>query len=199
MIRLNLCVEGIPAILWGKETGKMVVAVHGNMSNKADEPIVLLAEAAISSGYQVLSFDLPQHGDRKEEPTLCKVQNCVHDLATMMNYARQASKDVSLFACSMGAYFSLLAYRDVGLRQSLFLSPVVDMDRIIENMMKWFDISKERLQTEQKIDTPVGQPLYWDYYCYVKDNPISVWQRVKSIIMCKIPGSYFAVIEVGPL
>ena len=59
MIRLNLCVEGIPAILWGKETGKMVVAVHGNMSNKADEPIVLLAEAAISSGYQVLSFDLP--------------------------------------------------------------------------------------------------------------------------------------------
>ena len=56
MIRLNLCVEGIPAILWGKETGKMVVAVHGNMSNKADEPIVLLAEAAIPSGYQVLSL-----------------------------------------------------------------------------------------------------------------------------------------------
>ena len=125
MIRLNLCVEGIPAILWGKETGKMVVAVHGNMSNKADEPIVLLAEAAIPSGYQVLSFDLPQHGDRKEEPTLCKVQNCVHDLGTIMNYVRRGTKDVSLFACSMGAYFSLLAYQDVGLRQCLFLSPVV--------------------------------------------------------------------------
>ena len=182
MIRLNLCVEGIPAILWGKETGKMVVAVHGNMSNKADEPIVLLAEAAISSGYQVLSFDLPQHGDRKEEPTLCKVQNCVHDLGTIMNYVRRGTKDVSLFACSMGAYFSLIAYRDVGLRQCLFLSPVVDMDRIIENMMKWFDISKERLQTEQKIDTPVGQPLYWDYYCYVKNNPISVWQSPTAIL-----------------
>ena len=182
MIRRNLCVEGIPAILWGKETGKMMVAVHGNMSNKADEPIVLLAEAAIPSGYQVLSFDLPQHGDRKEEPTLCKVQNCVHDLATMMNYARQASKDVSLFACSMGAYFSLIAYRDVGLRQCLFLSPVVDMGRIIENMMNWFQVSKERLQEEQEIATSAGPTLYWDYYCYVRDNPIVRWQSPTAIL-----------------
>lgn len=105
MIRLNLCVEGIPIFC---ETGKMVVAVHGNMSNKADEPIVLLAEAAIFFRLSGSETDLPQHG-RKEEPTLCKVQNCVHDLGTIMNYVRRGTKDVSLFACSMGLIFSLLA------------------------------------------------------------------------------------------
>ena len=181
-MRQNLYIENIPAILWGEETDKIMVAVHGNMSSKDDETIALLAEAAISSGYQVLSFDLPQHGDRKEEATPCKVQNCVHDLGTIMNYVRQGTKDVSLFACSMGAYFSLLAYRDVGFRQSLFLSPVVDMGRIIENMMNWFQVSKERLQEEQEIATPAGPTLYWDYYCYVRDNPVVRWQSPTAIL-----------------
>ena len=99
-----------------------------------------------------------------------------------MNYARQASKDVSLFACSMGAYFSLIAYRDVGLRQCLFLSPVVDMGRIIENMMNWFQVSKDRLQEEQEIATPSGPTLYWDYYCYVRDNPVVRWQSPTAIL-----------------
>jgi len=182
MIRHNLRIENIPAILWGEETSKIMVAVHGNMSNKADVPIVLLAEEAIASGYQVLSFDLPQHGDRSEEPTLCKVQPCVHDLDTIMNYAWQDSKEVSLFACSVGAYFSLLAYRNVGLRQSLFLSPVVDMGRIIENMMNWFQVSKERLQEEQEIATSDGPTLYWDYYCYVRDNPVVRWNSLTAIL-----------------
>lgn len=182
MVIRNLFIENIPAILWGEETDKIMVAVHGNMSSKDDETIALLAEAAISSGYQVLSFDLPQHGDRKVESTPCKVQNCVHDLGTIMNYARQVSKDVSLFACSMGAYFSLLAYRDVQLRQCLFLSPVVDMGRIIENIMHWFQVSKERLQEEQEIATSAGPTLYWDYYCYVRDNPVVRSQSPTAIL-----------------
>ncbi len=52
----------IPAILWGEHTGNLYIAVHGNMSNKADEPIVIFAEEAVKKGYQVLSFDLPEHG-----------------------------------------------------------------------------------------------------------------------------------------
>lgn len=152
------------------------------MSNKADIPIAMLAEEAIPLGYQVLSFDLPKHGDRKEEPTLCKVQNCVHDLATIMDFATGHSNHTSLFACSMGAYFSLLAYKDVSLQQSLFLSPVVDMNRLIGNMMLWFNVSKERLQAEQEVQTPVGQTLYWDYYCYVQENPIVRWKSPTAIL-----------------
>jgi len=181
----NLMIDNIPAILWGKKSSKLFVAVHGNMSNKSDAPISILAEEVIPLGYQVLSFDLPQHGDRKEEPTLCKVQNCVSDLCKIMDFAQARAAEISLFACSMGAYFSLLAYKEISIKQSLLLSPVVNMNRIIDNMMTWFNVSEKRLEAEQEIPTPVGQTLYWDYYCYVKENPIVCWDSLTAILYGK--------------
>ena len=40
-----------------------------------------------------------------------------------------------------GAYFGLLACRGFPLEQALFLSPVVDMERLIGNMMGWFQVT----------------------------------------------------------
>ena len=59
-------IDYIPAILWGENSGKVLIAVHGNMSHKEDEVIRILAEKMVPKGYQVLSFDLPEHGERKE-------------------------------------------------------------------------------------------------------------------------------------
>ncbi len=64
----------------------------------------------------------------------------------------------------------------------VFLSPVVDMERIINNMMTWFNISEEQLRTEKEVATPVGQQLYWDYYCYVKEHPIDCWNKPTAIL-----------------
>lgn len=182
MIMQELTIEGIPALLWGEKSDKLMIAVHGNQSHKQDAPIALLAQEAAPLGYQVLSFDLPQHGDRQTEETLCKVQQCVYELGQVMEFARKQAEEISLFACSMGAYFSLLAYEAVPLRQSLFLSPVVDMKRLIDSMMLWFDVSKERLQREKEISTPIGQTLYWDYYCYVQEHPILKWLSPTAIL-----------------
>lgn len=182
MIKQNLKIENIPAILWGDKSDKLFVVVHGNMSNKADDAIVVFAEEATVIGYQVLSFDLPEHGERKGESYACKVQNCVQDLNTIMRYAQTLSNNISVFACSMGAYFSLLAYSHQPLKQCLFLSPVVNMEHIINNMMTWFNISENRLKMEKEVSTPIGQTLYWDYYCYVKEHPISTWNNATSII-----------------
>ena len=131
----NLNIENIPAILWGEKSDKLFIAVHGNMSNKADDVIATFAKEADELGYQVLSFDLPEHGDRKSESTPCKVQNCIKDLSVILDYVSTQWKSISLFACSMGAYFSLLAYKDITLKKCLFLSPVTNMERIINNMM----------------------------------------------------------------
>lgn len=175
-------IQHIPTILWGEKSDRMLIAVHGNMSHKTDTVIERLAQAAESKGYQVLSFDLPEHGDRKSEPTLCKVQICVYELQMVMEYIRMQAKEIGLFGCSIGTYFALLAYRNEPLRQALFLSPVVDMGRIIQNMMKWFSVSEEQLKSEQKISLPIGQTLYWDYYCYVKEHPISCWNVPTAIL-----------------
>lgn len=182
MIKKNLKIENIPAILWGNKSDKLFIVVHGNMSHKADDLVVVFAEEATARGYQVLSFDLPEHGDRKDENYPCKVQNCVRDLNSIMRYAQLISSDVSLFACSMGAYFSLLAYKQNTLKQCLFLSPVVNMERLINNMMIWCNISENKLKEEKEIKTTMGQTFYWDYYCYVKEHPIDEWSNPTSIL-----------------
>ncbi|MFS0783441.1 alpha/beta hydrolase [Bacillus sp. 1P06AnD] len=182
MFKNNFKINNIPAILWGEKSKKVFIAVHGNMSNKEDIVIQILAEEAIRKGYQVLSFDLPEHGERKNDTTPCKVQFCVSELSIIMNYAKEHWDEVSLFACSMGAYFSLLAYQNEGLKKTLFLSPVVDMERLIENMMKWFNVTPELLKKEMTIETPIGQKLYWDYFCYVKEHPITIWNTNTYIL-----------------
>lgn len=64
----------IPALLWGAPSSQLIVAVHGSGSHKGDEVIALLAREAVPKGYRVLSFDLPEHGDRQGHPALCKAQ-----------------------------------------------------------------------------------------------------------------------------
>ena len=155
-------IDGIPSILWGPASDQLLITVHGNQSNKADTVIHIAAEIAVQKGYQVLSFDLPEHGDRKEEKRLCNAQNCVEDLAIIMKYARTLSSNISIFGCSIGAYFCMLAYEDEPIQKALFLSPVVDMARLIRNMMVWFHVSEEQLEKEQEISTPINK-LYWDY------------------------------------
>lgn len=182
MIKGRFNISNIPTVLWGEKSKKLFIAVHGNMSNKEDVVIQILAEEALQKGYQVLSFDLPEHGERKNDSGPCKVQFCVSDLSIIMNYAKEHWKEVSLFACSMGAYFSLLAYKNDLLRKALFLSPVVNMERIIENMMIWFNVTPERLKKEMTIETPIGQKLYWDYFCYVKQHPISTWNTDTDVM-----------------
>ena len=94
----QLDLGGIPALVWGPPSDGAVVAVHGNLSHKADTPIQLLAEAASARALQVLSFDLPGHGGRKDEPAPCRIQVCVPELKAVMGYAKKRWAHVGLFA-----------------------------------------------------------------------------------------------------
>ena len=176
-------INGIPSMLWGEKSNKIFIAVHGNMSNKEDEVIKILAQKVISKGYQLLSFDLQEHGERKGDKTyLCKVQNCVRDLNNVMAYAKEKYDEINLWACSMGAYFSLLAYKNEDIKQCVFLSPIVNMKTIIDNMMLWSNVTENELKEKQEIKTDFGQTLYWDYYEYVKNNPIISWDKKTHIL-----------------
>ena len=176
MDRKFLKIKNIPAILWGEKSDKLIIAIHGNMSNKEDVPIKILAKISMKKGYQVLSFDLTGHGERKDEGEFSKVQDYIRELSEIIDFAKENWKNINLFGNSIGAYFGLLAYKDEKLSKAWFLSPVTDMKRIIENMMKWCNITEERLKEEKTISTQIGQNLYWNYWEYVKENPIEKWE-----------------------
>ena len=176
-------INDIPSIIWGEKSSKVYIAVHGNMSNKEDRVIKILAEKVVSKGYQLLSFDLPEHGERKENTTyLCNVQNCVKDLNQVIEYAKIKYEEIYLWACSMGAYFSLISYKDEEIKQCLFLSPVVNMKVIIDNIMLWSNVTEAELKEKQEIKTDFGQTLYGDYYKFVKENPIINWDKKTFVL-----------------
>ena len=176
-------IDNIPSVIWGEKSDKVFIAIHGNMSNKEDEVIKILAEDITSKGYQLISFDLPEHGERKHDINyLCKVQNCIKDLKQVIEYTKSNYNEINVWACSMGAYFSLLAYKDEKIKQCLFLSPVVNMKIIIDNMMLWSHTTEKELKEKQEVKTNFGQTLYWDYYLYVKENPIIHWDKETSIL-----------------
>ncbi|MBE6088520.1 MAG: alpha/beta hydrolase [Clostridium beijerinckii] len=172
-------IDNIPAILWGEPSDKIYIFVHGKMSSK--ESAHEFSQIASERGYQVLSFDLPEHGERKDKNYLCNVWNGVHDLEKIGAYVQENWKEINLFGCSLGAYFSLHAYKYLQIKKCLFQSPIVDMEHLICKMFKWFNVTEELLREKKEISTPI-ETLSWDYYRYVKENPINKWNIPTAII-----------------
>lgn len=175
----KITIENIPALIWGKESDKVYIHVHGKMSCK--EYAESFAEVAERKGYQTLSFDLPEHGERKNANYRCDIWNGIKDLTAIGDYAFLNWSDISLFACSLGAYFSLNTYADRKITKCLFQSPMINMEYMIRQIFQWYDVSEERLYIEKEILTPF-EPLRWDYFQYVLENPIIKWEFPTSIL-----------------
>lgn len=173
-----------PAILWGEKSEKVVLAVHGMGSYKRDVPIRIIADISQRYGYQVLSFDLPKHGERVYDNTIpFKIQNCVKELEEIYEYVKKKWKIISLFSCSIGSFFSLLAYKDKKIKSAFFLAPIFNIEDFYDKYMLIFGITDMMLEEEKEIEIPLGYTLDWDEYSYVKENPINRW-NIPSWILC---------------
>lgn len=179
MNRERIEIAGIPALVWGEPSEKVYLCVHGKMASK--ESAEGIARIAAEKGYQTVSFDLPRHGERVGEMDLCDIWNGIRDLTAVAEYVFARWREVSLYACSLGAFFALHAYADRGFKKCLFQSPILDMEYLIRQMMLWFGISEERLKREGEIDTPIDT-LSWKYYQYVLEKPIERWPHPTSIL-----------------
>ena len=176
----QLLIGNIPAILWGKSTGKLYLYIHGQGGNK--EEAELLANLICESDWQVLSIDLPGHGSRKDEIDSFTPWHVVPELHSVMNFAKSRVDYVSLFANSIGAWFSMLAFRNEEISECMFVSPVLDMKNLILKFMAWANVSPEQLQKERVIPTTFGQTLTWEYWSYVLANPVNEWNIPTKIL-----------------
>ncbi|MDD2981401.1 MAG: hypothetical protein PHN80_15720 [Hespellia sp.] len=50
MVKKYKQIEHIMAVIWGEESNTVIIAVHGDQSNKEDVPIQILAENAAQYG-----------------------------------------------------------------------------------------------------------------------------------------------------
>ena len=147
-------IDGIPALIWGRSSDRVYIHVHGKMSRK--EFAEDFAAVAEEKGYQTLSFDLPEHGERSENhEQRCDIWNGVRDLKTIADFAFERWKAVSLFGSSIGAFFSLHAYNELPIVKCLFLSPIVDMEHLVKKMMAEFLVTEDELREKGEIPNPI--------------------------------------------
>lgn len=104
------------------------------------------------------------------------------ELPRLLAECRRGYDRVCLVANSIGACFALHALSDAGIDRALLISPVVDMERLIRDMLGWAGATEEELRRRREIPTDFGETLSWDYLCYVRAHPIR-W-RVPTHILC---------------
>ena len=90
-------------------------------------------------------------------------------------------KTVTLIANSIGAFFAMSALSDRQIEKAYFISPVVNMEKLIEDMMTWANVSEDELREKVVIETSFGQKLSWEYLSYVREHPI-VWNVPTHIL-----------------
>lgn len=182
-MRINqkrLTIQNIPSVLYGDSNKNLYLYVHGKMGCK--EEAAGLAEIVCPKGYQVLSIDLPGHGERTAEMERFVPWEVVPELQAVYGFAQQRWKKISLYANSIGAYFSLLAFRDVKLEESLFVSPILDMEKLIRDMMGWAGVTQEQLMEVGEIPTTFGETLSWKYLTYAVEHRIAKWDSPTAIL-----------------
>ena len=88
---------------------------------------------------------------------------------------------IILIANSIGAFFSMNAGIDTMIEKAYFISPIVDMERLISDMMLWANVTEDELKNKGVIPTSFGEDLSWDYLCYVREHPIK-WTAPTAIL-----------------
>lgn len=76
---------------------------------------------------------------------------------------------------SIGAYFAMQGMPTGAVKKAFFISPVVDMEHLITNMMHWNNVTEEELQKKGTIETDFGETLSWEYLSYTRNYPI-IWK-----------------------
>lgn len=72
---------------------------------------------------------------------------------------RQRCDRLTLIAGSIGAFFSMSALDKTLVDRAYFVSPVVDMENLIGNMMQWSNVTEQALAEKREIATDFGETL----------------------------------------
>lgn len=90
-------------------------------------------------------------------------------------------KSVSIIANSIGAYFSMFALQNYCVEKAFFISPILDMEKLILDMMKCANVTEKDLKEHKEISTDFGETLSWEYLSFVRNNLIQ-WNVPTEIL-----------------
>lgn len=145
-----------------------VIYVHGKdgSSNEANH-----YKQFFNDNYEVIGFDY-----KSKFPWQAK-----EEFQKYFDFIIPKYNEILLIGNSIGAYFSMISLSGKQIKKAMFISPIVDMENVILNMMKWENVSEEELEAKKIINTSFGESLLWEYLSYVRRNSI-IWDIPTSIL-----------------
>ncbi len=145
----------------------LVVYVHGK-GGSADE-----AEhyRPLFDGCEVIGFDY-----RAQTPWEAR-----EEFPRFFEPLQANSDSMTLIANSIGAFFSMTSLPGKHVDRALFISPVVDMEGLIADMMARANVTEDELRARKEIPIGFGETLSWDWLCDVRRHPVQ-WTVPTSIL-----------------
>ena len=70
---------------------------------------------------------------------------------------------------------------DKRIEKAYFISPIVNMEKLIMDMMALSNVTEDELKSNKEIQTDFGETLSWEYLCYVRKHPIK-WTAPTHIL-----------------
>lgn len=137
---------------------RAIIYVHG----KGGSAVEAEHYKTICRGYDIFGFDYKgiTPWDTKDE---------------FLNEYDELSKkydSISIIANSIGAYFTMNSLQGKIIDRAFFISPIVNLEKLITDMMMWSNVSESELYQKGNIETNFGETLSWEYLQYVRNNPI---------------------------
>lgn len=83
----------------------------------------------------------------------------------------QAYDSVILVANSIGAWYAMMSLSDAPIKQAYFISPIVNMERLILDMAAWAGVTERELREKGSIETNLGETLSWEVLCRTRETP----------------------------
>lgn len=147
--------------------GKVILYIHGKGGS------YLEAEQYKKNcpGYDMIGIDY-----NDDYPWI--VQN---QLKAAYDKALKSYEHIVVIANSIGAYFAMHSLQGYKIDKALFISPVLDMEGLILNMMQWAHVTEQELYEKGEIPTDFGETLSWNYLNFVRENPIT-WEIPTEIL-----------------
>ena len=145
----------------------LIIYIHGKggSASEAEHYVPLFP------GDKVLGFDY-----RSETPW-----DAMSEFPAYFDAVSAGFRKVYLIANSIGAFFALCSLSEKRIRKAFFISPIVNMERLICDMMQWANVCEPELEIRKEIPTSFGETLSWDYLVWVREHPIS-WNIPTAIL-----------------
>lgn len=137
---------------------KTIMYLHGKGGNAAEAE----RYKKICNGYDVFGIDYKGQTPWQTKAELTKVYDTL----------AAKSDAITLIANSIGAYFAMNALQNKKIEKALLISPIVNMEKLICDMISWANVTETELKNKKEIPTDFGETLSWEYLCYVRANPI---------------------------